>query len=123
MEGKDNLRIPSSEEAREYGRKGGIASGEARRKRKAMRDDLQALLDSEQEFNDGKVRRVQEGIVHKLVAAAMKGDLKAIEQVAKLMGEYEQKIKLDGTLVTPQIVVQDTETAEALAQILKPNNE
>ena len=39
------------------------------------------------------------------------------------MGEYEQKIKLDGTLVTPQIVVQDTETAEALAQILKPNNE
>ena len=123
MEGKDNLRIPSSEEAREYGRKGGIASGEARRKRKAMRDDLQALLDSEQKFRDGKVRRVQEGIVHKLVTAAMHGDLKAIEQVAKLMGEYEQKIKLDGTLVTPQIVVQDADTAEALAQILKPNNE
>lgn len=121
MEGKDNLRIPSSEEAREYGRKGGIASGEARRKRKAMRDDLQALLDSEQKFSDGKVRRVQEGIVHKLVTAAMQGDLKAIEQVAKLMGEYEQKIKLDGTLVTPQIVVQDADTAEALAQILKPN--
>lgn len=103
--------------------KGGIASGEARRKRKAMRDDLQALLDSEQKFSDGKVRRVQEGIVHKLVTAAMQGDLKAIEQVAKLMGEYEQKIKLDGTLVTPQIVVQDADTAEALAQILKPNNE
>lgn len=120
---KENLIPQAHRLTVEEQSKGGIASGEARRKRKAMRDDLRALLDTEQKFSDGKVRRVQEGIVHKLVTAAMKGDLKAIEQVAKLMGEYEQKIKLDGTLVTPQIIVQDTETAEALAQILKPNNE
>ena len=118
MEGKDNLRIPSSEEAREYGRKGGIASGIARRKRKKMCEDLQALLDSEQKFSDGKVRRVQEGIVHKLVTAAMSGDLRAIEQIAKLMGEYEQKVTIDGTIRTPQIVVQDSATAEALNKIL-----
>lgn len=123
----DENLIPTTEltesERRELARKGGIASGEARRKRKQMRDDLRAMLDSKQKFSDGKTRRVQEGIVHKLVSAAMSGDLKAIEQIAKLMGEYEQRIKVDGTINTPQIIVQDKDTAEALASILKTNDE
>lgn len=123
----DENLIPTTEltesERRELARKGGIASGEARRKRKQMRDDLRAMLDSEQKFSDGKTRRVQEGIVHKLVTAAMSGDLRAIEQIAKLMGEYEQRIKVDGTINTPQIIVQDKDTAEALATILKTNDE
>lgn len=123
----DENLIPTTEltesERRELARKGGIASGEARRKRKQMRDDLRAMLDSEQKFSDGKTRRVQEGIVHKLVSAAMSGDLRAIEQIAKLMGEYEQRIKVDGTINTPQIIVQDKDTAEALATILKTNDE
>ena len=123
----DENLIPTTEltesERRELARKGGIASGEARRRRKQMRDDLQAMLDSEQKFSDGKTRRVQEGIVHKLVTAAMSGDLRAIEQIAKLMGEYEQRIKVDGTINTPQIIVQDKDTAEALATILKTNDE
>ena len=120
---KENLIPQAHKLTVEEQSKGGIASGEARRKRKAMRDDLQALLDSEQKFSDGNVRRVQEGIVHKLVTAAMQGDLKAIEQIAKLMGEYEQRIKVDGTINTPQIIVQDKDTAEALATILKTNDE
>lgn len=123
----DENLIPTTEltesERRELARKGGIASGEARRKRKQMRDDLRAMLDSKQKFSDGKTRRVQEGIVHKLVSAAMSGDLRAIEQIAKLMGEYEQRIKVDGTINTPQIIVQDKDTAEALATILKTNDE
>lgn len=127
---EDNL-IPNSartpKEREDIARKGGIASGESRRRRKQLREDLMAMLDEEIEIKDKDgqpmKKRVQECVANKLVTAAMSGDLKAIEQVAKLMGEYEQKIKLDGTLVTPQIVVQDTETAEALAQILKPNNE
>ena len=36
--GKDNLIVPTSDEAREYGRKGGIASGEARRAKKTRRE-------------------------------------------------------------------------------------
>lgn len=123
----DENLIPTTEltesERRELARKGGIASGEARRRRKQMRDDLQAMLDSDQKFSDGKTRRVQEGIVHKLVTAAMSGDLRAIEQIAKLMGEYEQRIKVDGTISAPQIIVQDKDTAEALATIFKTNDE
>ena len=35
MSNLQNLRTPTSDEAREIGRKGGIASGEARRKKKS----------------------------------------------------------------------------------------
>ena len=38
MANPENLRVPSSSEAREIGRKGGIASGEKRRKEKTFRE-------------------------------------------------------------------------------------
>ena len=45
MAGKENLRpVSSKEEARERGRKGGLASGEARRKRKTLKEELLLLL-------------------------------------------------------------------------------
>ena len=44
MAGKDNLKTPSSAEARSNGRKGGIASGEKRREKKAMKETLETLL-------------------------------------------------------------------------------
>lgn len=44
MAGIDNLRTPSTEEARKIGRKGGIASGEARRKRKTIKEQMELLL-------------------------------------------------------------------------------
>ncbi|MBR6171570.1 MAG: hypothetical protein IKQ49_00130 [Eubacterium sp.] len=40
----DNLRTPSTEEAREIGKKGGIASGEARRRRKKLKEALEVLF-------------------------------------------------------------------------------
>lgn len=44
--GKENLRpVQSTEEARERGRNGGIASGKARRRKRAMRDAAKLLLD------------------------------------------------------------------------------
>ena len=39
-----NLKRPSSEEARELGRRGGIASGAARRRRKALREAADIFL-------------------------------------------------------------------------------
>ena len=42
----DNLSPPSTSEARERGAKGGRKSGEARRKKKALRESMEALLAS-----------------------------------------------------------------------------
>lgn len=45
--GYENLIVPSSEEARRNGRKGGKASGEARRRKANFRKTLNALLTAE----------------------------------------------------------------------------
>lgn len=125
MSGKDNLRIPTSEEARDIGRKGGIASGEARRRRKQLREDLLVMLDEEVEFKtkDGKTVKatVQAGVARKLIKQASEGNLKAIELMAKLTGEFENRVKLEGTVEQVQVVVQDRATAEALQKILNDN--
>ncbi len=41
---EQNLKRPTSEEAREKGRRGGKASGEARRRRKALKESMEILL-------------------------------------------------------------------------------
>lgn len=40
----ENLKVPTSEEARINGRKGGIASGEARRQKKSLREKAKLLM-------------------------------------------------------------------------------
>ena len=45
--GHENLIVPSSDEARENGRKGGKASGESRRRKANFRKTLNALLTAE----------------------------------------------------------------------------
>lgn len=46
MANEKNLRVPTSEEARKIGRKGGKASGKARREKKTIQNILTALCDS-----------------------------------------------------------------------------
>ena len=83
-----NLKRPSSEEARELGRRGGIASGIARRRRKALREAADIFLALPLPDKD-EVKRlhklgldrddidVQMGIVARLAQMAMLGDTKA----------------------------------------------
>lgn len=55
--GKDNLIVPTSEEAREYGRKGGLASGEARRAKKTMAQLAELMLNSK--LSEDKKEEIQ----------------------------------------------------------------
>ncbi len=68
----------SREEAKKNGRKGGIASGEARRKRKTLREELLALLETE---------NYQEKISTALLKEATKGNTKAFEVLRDTIGE------------------------------------
>ena len=45
MANEENLRTPSTEEAREIGRKGGIASGKARKEKRDRKQKASELLD------------------------------------------------------------------------------
>ena len=104
MAGRKNLikaEDLTSEELRARARAGGIASGKARREKKAMRETLDILLsmpmkdgasadvESIRSFASikGKNISVQEAILIAQVQKAMKGDTKAAEYVRDTIGQ------------------------------------
>ena len=97
MAGKENLRpVSSTEEARERGRKGGLASGEARRKRKTLKEELLLML------SDGDI---QEKISLALINEAINGNnagsvTKAFEVIRDTIGERPvEKVQATQTVV------------------------
>lgn len=94
MPNLENLKVPTSEEARRNGAAGGRASGEARRRRKAMREVLDELLSM----------------------PLRKGALKEIESLADLAGPNGKINLLNGKV---NVTV---EQAMLLAQILQAIN-
>ncbi|MBE6464434.1 MAG: hypothetical protein E7003_03840 [Eggerthellaceae bacterium] len=72
-----NLKKLSPSEAREYGRKGGIASGEARRAKAQIRAALEIALS--QDYTDfyGRTMTNSEAIAAAMIDAARAGDVSA----------------------------------------------
>lgn len=91
MANEQNLKpIRSESEAREKGKKGGIASGETRRARKTMRAELEALLSSpaiDKKTGQPSNVTVQESIVAALIKKALSGNTKAFEIIRDTIGE------------------------------------
>ena len=75
--------VRSENEAREKGKKGGIASGEARRKKKTIRETLEMMLSGK--MPDGATR--QDAIVVALLEIALSGDVRAFEAIRDSIGE------------------------------------
>lgn len=87
MANEQNLRVPTSSEARENGKKGGIASGEARRAKKSLREAMQILMDADLTGKNGKTMTGTEAMAAKAFQAALKGDWKAWELVRDTAGQ------------------------------------
>ncbi len=92
MAGKENLRpVSSKEEARERGRKGGLASGEARRKRKTLKEELLLMLEDEE---------VQKSVAVALIQEAQNGNVKAFGMLRDTIGEAPvEKVQATQTVV------------------------
>lgn len=79
------------EAAARNGRKGGIASGEAKRRRKSLREQLEILLEN---------GNTQESVAVALVEKAMGGDVKAFEVLRDTVGEKPvDKVETKQTVV------------------------
>ena len=87
MPNEQNLRVPTSSEARENGKKGGIASCEARRAKKSLREAMQILMEADLTGKDGKTMTGTEAMAAKAFQAALKGDWKAWELVRDTAGQ------------------------------------
>lgn len=88
----------SQSEARENGKKGGIKSGEARRKKKALKETMQMLLDlpvhNTKIFNKMSEFGIDLGeidnntrLMYSLLQKAFTGDVAAIKEVRSVIGE------------------------------------
>ena len=86
MAGKDNLRKLTTEQAREIGRLGGKASVEAKRERKALKEELLLLLEQ-----DNRQERISIALLDK----AANGDVAAYKLIAEMLGEYQQQQSID----------------------------
>lgn len=86
MANEQNLRpgehIPTKEEAK----RGGIASGESRRRKKLLRECLDELLAREY-TQGGTTLTGSEALAAALMKKAMKGDVKAFEALRDTAGE------------------------------------
>lgn len=113
----ENLEpVRTKEEAAEKGRKGGIASGKAKREKKAMRETLATLLsmplkpgkstDIETIRNVASLKgeniSVQEAIMFAQIQKALKGDTKAAEFVRDTSGnKLKDYVDISGSVNNP----------------------
>lgn len=103
MANEENLRTPTTEEAREIGRKGGIASGKARRERKKFKEDLITALAT---MKDGKT--FQELGIEAIIRKFIDGDTKAFEIIRDTVGEKPvDKVEADVGITNINIKLDD----------------
>ena len=102
MANEQNLRVPSSEEARELGRKGGIASGKARRRKADLKRTFNTILKADV-ANENISKQLEAlgfeatnemALAMIMMQKAMKGNVKAFEQIARLVA-IDTKDSLD----------------------------
>lgn len=112
MANEQNLRTPTSEEAREIGRKGGIASGKARKEKATLRAVLMEELDHVDEAS-GLTRR--QLLIKKAMANHAKGKLsfKDLKDLADLLGESIQNVNVQ---TDAPIVAMTPEAIQALGK-------
>lgn len=115
MANEQNLNpVRTEEEARELGRKGGVASGEARRKKKTLKEigDMIGSLD----IKDAKVRELlakagieeedmvrDAGMMFTLAIKAGKGDTRSAELIAKIRGQLKEQQSIEVAEIKPLV--------------------
>lgn len=86
MANKGNLRVPTSEEARKIGRKGGIASGKARKEKATMKKTLEKMLDETYKKTGLTYREMA---TLGLIKGAVKGNAQNYKTILETMGELK----------------------------------
>ena len=111
MANEQNLIPQAHKLSVEEASKGGKASGESRRRRKAFSEAFDMLLQKEFTAQNGDVLTGVEAIAAKTFQAAMNGDLKAMQIIRDTVGEMPVQ-RVETTEISP-------ETYERVARALE----
>ena len=96
MANEQNLRPSEHKFTQEEAKKGGKASAEARRRRKAFSEAFNVLLEKEFSDHSGKSMQGVDIVAAKVFRAAMDGDMKAVQFVRDTVGEMPvQRVEVD----------------------------
>ena len=113
MANEQNLRPPTTEEARERGRKGGQASAKKRQQNKTFKKIISKFLDGQVSDDRLKQQMIDFGFADKEVSnkscavfalwkEAIKGNTKAFELLRDTIGEKPQdKVNISGEVNNP----------------------
>lgn len=120
-----NPKDRTSEELREMTRKGGIASGEARRRKKTMREALELLMFHTELNEQTKQMLKSEGvkdaddfnhqmvITRSLIAKAEAGDVQAYNAICAMIGEKPaEKVDLGGGMENKLVITHISKNAD-----------
>lgn len=129
MANEQNLKVPSSKEARENGKKGGVASGKARRKKANLKKAFETILQAD--VASPKVKKQLEdmgfdttnemALAMVMMQKAMKGNVRAFEQISKLtttdakdsLDKREQKERIESLKLGNEKLRKQIGTSEA----------
>lgn len=109
MSNESNLKVPTSEQARLYGAKGGKKSAENRRKRKALKEQMELLLTlpltderAKKQFEsmgiDADNMDNQMAMVVKTYAQALKGNINAVNTIREIIGERVVEVNVNNNI-------------------------
>ena len=113
MANEQNLRPPTSEEARERGRKGGKARAKKRQQNKTFKEIINKFLNGQVSDESLKQQMIEYGFADKEVSdkscavfalwkEAIKGNTKAFELLRDTIGEKPQeKVNISGEVNNP----------------------
>lgn len=101
-----NLKRPTTEQARERGAKGGKASAKAKKEKKLMREQMAMLLSLPLKDERTKAQFEKLGIktdeidnqmalVVSVYQQALKGNMQALNQIREIIGEKVYEVKIE----------------------------
>lgn len=96
MANEQNLRPSEHKFTQEEAKKGGRASAESRRRRKAMREAFDELLSREFTDKEGNTTDGVTALVTRVYQKALKGDMRAVQFIRDTVGEMPvQRVEVD----------------------------
>ncbi|HEM4768904.1 TPA: stress-induced protein [Streptococcus suis] len=134
MANGQNLIVPSSDEARKNGKKGGIASGKARRKKANLKKAFETILQADvaspmikkqlEEFGFEATNEMALAMV--MMQKAMKGNVRAFEQISKLtsidtkdaLDKKEQKERIKSLQLQNEVKMKAANDDDSTEQII-----
>lgn len=119
-EKREQNLVPNSErtpnELRKMTKKGGIASGASRRRKKEMREIFSAVLDEKHTDNNGEEYTLREKMALAITQEALNGNTKAFEQVMRYSGD---KPKQSACFSSKQVNAMVDEKMKAITEKMK----